>query len=114
MRKKYLYFTLILIVLLFTGCAIFTPNVHRIRIVSAVSDGPLPNVKIGDVSFNDVEPGGTTSYGDFIRGTEYSVTFGAEDTPITTLSVAGLGTHLWTLNIGGTLSNMTFVLTEDM
>lgn len=103
----------ILLVALITGCFLWNPDVHNIRVVSTVTDGVIENLSIGGISFGDVETDTPTGYKEIERKTEHTITMGAGSTVIGTVELHGLGTHNWTLTISGTLSEMTFALEED-
>ena len=103
----------ILIAVFLNGCFLWNPNVHQVRISSTVSDGTLTNVKIADVSFGDIETDGITEYQEVPRDTELTITYGADDTQISAITLNGYGTHSWTLTIDGTFAKMTMTIMED-
>jgi hypothetical protein len=100
------------VLLLLSGCSILDPAVHEVRISSTVT-ADLENFKVGPVGFGTVLTGTTTDYFGIEAGVVHDMTFGPEDTVIGTVSVDGLGPHLWTVTIDGTAYEMTFTLTED-
>ncbi len=104
---------LVFLSVLLAGCFLWNPNIHSIRIFSAVSDGILENLKIGEVSYGDVDIDAVTSYQEIAQKSEQIVTLGADNSEISRLTLRGFGTHMWTLTIAGTVSQMTFTLTED-
>ena len=104
---------IILIAVLLNGCFLWNPNLHQVRISSTVSDGTLTNVKISGVSYGDIEPDAVTEYKEAPINTELAITYGADNTEISKITLHGYGTHLWTLTIDGTPAQMTFTIAED-
>ncbi|PKP37996.1 MAG: hypothetical protein CVT98_05490 [Bacteroidetes bacterium HGW-Bacteroidetes-15] len=97
MKTLKIFIALAVISLSISGCS-FDPD-HSIRIKNEYSELVL-DVKIGSVSYGDVNSGETTSYKPVDEGTHnLAGTTASSGELIGSVSISGKGTHKWTLTI---------------